>query len=113
MDEELGMVVYEENPDYTFVKPYSESTAQTIDAKVKAYLEDAYKISKQHIVEYKATLEKIAKMLIEKEFISGDEFTEMIDNPEKIDEFIKENMAETKKKSANEKKIEKPIKKKI
>lgn len=89
------MVVYEENPDYTFVKPYSESTAQTIDAKVKTYLEEAYKISKQYIVKHKATLEKIAKILIEKEYISGDEFTEMVDNPEKIEEFVKEEKKES------------------
>jgi ATP-dependent Zn protease len=102
MDEELGMVVYEENPDYTFVKPYSETTAQKIDAKVKEYLEEAYKISKQHIVKHKATLEKIAKMLIEKEYISGDEFAEMIDNPEKIPLAEEgEVKKESKKKSAS------------
>ncbi|MDR2190968.1 MAG: AAA family ATPase [Candidatus Peribacteria bacterium] len=84
MDEELGMVVYEENPDFNFTKPYSEMTAQTIDAKVKVYLENAYKISKQMIMQHKSLLENIAKMLIEKEYISGDEFAEMIDNPEKI-----------------------------
>jgi cell division protease FtsH len=78
------MVVYEENPDFNFTKPYSETTAQKIDAKVKDYLEDAYKVSKQTITKYKSTLEKIAKTLIEREYISGDEFAEMIDNPETI-----------------------------
>jgi ATP-dependent Zn protease len=78
------MVVYEENPDYTFVHPYSETTAQKIDAKVKVYLENAYKISKQTIMKHKTLLEKIATILIEKEYISGEEFAEMIDNPEII-----------------------------
>jgi cell division protease FtsH len=78
------MVVYEENPDYTFVHPYSEATAQKIDAKVKIYLEYAYKISKQMITKYKTLLEKVATILIEKEYISGDEFAEMIDHPETI-----------------------------
>jgi hypothetical protein len=35
-------------------------------------------------LKHKTLLEKIAKILIEREYISGDEFTEMIDNPEKI-----------------------------
>lgn len=82
MDDELGMVVYEENPDFNFTKPYSEETAQKIDAKVKVYLENAYAISKKTIMKYQKTLEKIAAILIEKEYISGEEFAEMIDNPE-------------------------------
>jgi cell division protease FtsH len=88
------MVVYEENPDYTFVHPYSEATAQKIDAKVKAYLEHAYNISKQTITKYKTLLEKIAMMLIEKEYISGDEFAEMIDHPESIPSFDKKKEKE-------------------
>jgi cell division protease FtsH len=83
------MVVYEENPDYTFVHPYSETTAQRIDAKVKVYLERAYGISKQTIKEHKTLLEKIATLLIEKEYISGEEFAEMIDHPETIALFEK------------------------
>jgi ATP-dependent Zn protease len=79
------MVVYEENPDgYTFVHPYSETTAQKIDTKVKVYLENAYKIAKQTLTKHKVLLEKIAIILIEKEYISGEEFAEMIDHPDTI-----------------------------
>jgi cell division protease FtsH len=84
MDEELGMVVYDENPDFNFTKPYSEITAQKIDAKVKEYLDASFALSKNTILEHKGVLEKIANILIEKEYISGDEFAEMIDHPEKI-----------------------------
>lgn len=84
MDDELGMVVYEENPDFNFTKPYSEETAQKIDAKVKVYLENAYAISKKTIMKYQKTLERIVAILIEKEYISGEEFAEMIDNPEQF-----------------------------
>ena len=78
------MVVYEENVDFNFTKPYSEATAQKIDVKVKEYLEVAFAISKKMIMKHKGTLEKIAKILIDKEYISGDEFAEMVDHPEVI-----------------------------
>lgn len=68
------------------MKPYSETTAQKIDVKVKEYLETAYAISKKTIMKYKSTLDEIAKILIDKEFIAGDEFADMIDNPEKLAE---------------------------
>jgi cell division protease FtsH len=78
------MVVYEENPDFNFTKPYSEETAQKIDAKVKLYLDAAYAVSKKTIVKYKKVLNQIALILIEKEYISGEEFAEMIDKPEQF-----------------------------
>jgi cell division protease FtsH len=85
------MVVYEENPDFNFTKPYSEKTAERIDVKVKEYLDEAFALSKKTITKYKSTLEKIANILIEKEYISGEEFAEMVDSPEKIpDEEKKE-----------------------
>lgn len=88
MDDELWMVVYEENQnDMTFFKPYSENTAQQIDKKIKEYLEQSYKISKEIILNNKETLTKIAKILIEKEYISGEEFAEMIEHPEDIEKY--------------------------
>jgi ATP-dependent Zn protease len=85
MDDELGMVVYEENQnDITFFKPYSETTAQQIDRKIKEYLEQSYKIAKDIILDNKETLTEIAKILIEREYLSGEEFTEIIEHQEKI-----------------------------
>ena len=88
MDEELGMVVYEENQhDLTFFKPYSEITAQKIDLKVKTYLELAFKTAKKMIEQNKETLTKVAKILIDREYIAGEDFAQMIDNPEKITKY--------------------------
>ena len=89
MDSEIGLVVYPDDPssDFSFYKPYSEETAQMIDKKVKMYLEDAYKVAKNTILEHKETMEKIAELLIKKEYISGEDFSMMVDNPDKIDEF--------------------------
>ena len=89
MDPEIGLVVYpdERNSDFSFYKPYSEETAEIIDEKVKKYLEDAYKVAKNTILEHKETMEKIAELLIKKEYISGEDFSMMVENPDKIEEF--------------------------
>ena len=71
MDEDLGLVVYPEvdQSDFSFFKPYSETTALKIDEKVKSYLERAYAISKQTILDYKDVMQEIADMLIKKEYL--------------------------------------------
>ncbi len=89
MDPEIGLVVYpdENNSDFSFFKPYSEETAQKIDEKVKMYLEDAYEVAKNTILSHKETMEKIAELLIKREYISGEDFSVMVENPDKIEEF--------------------------
>jgi cell division protease FtsH len=89
MDPEIGLVVYpdDQSSDFSFFKPYSEETAQKIDEKVKMYLEDAYEVAKNTILEHKETMEKIAELLIKKEYISGEDFSMMVENPDKIEEF--------------------------
>ena len=89
MDPEIGLVVYpdDQSSDFSFFKPYSEETAQKIDEKVKMYLDDAYKVAKNTILEHKETMEKIAELLIKKEYISGEDFSMMVENPDKIEEF--------------------------
>jgi cell division protease FtsH len=82
MDDELGMVVYEENVhDISLFKPYSEETALKIDKKIKEYLEQGYATAKKIINQHKIILESIGTTLIEKEYLSGDEFTEMLNTP--------------------------------
>ncbi|MBR7036513.1 hypothetical protein IKI14_01195 [bacterium] len=89
MDPEIGLVVYpdENNSDFSFYKPYSEETAQKIDEKVKLYLEEAYDAAKSTILKHKKTMERIAELLIKKEYISGEDFSMMVENPDKIEEF--------------------------
>jgi len=50
-------------------------------------LEDAYEVAKNTILEHKETMEKIAELLIKKEYISGEDFSMMVENPDKIEEF--------------------------
>ena len=89
MDTEVGLVVYpdDQSSDFSFFKPYSEKTAQMIDEKVKLYLEEAYDIAKSTILKHKKTMEKIAELLIKREYISGEDFSMMVENPDKIEEF--------------------------
>ena len=89
MDPELWLVVYpdETQSEFSFFKPYSETTALKIDEKVRLYLEQAYAISKQTILDHKDTIQKIAEILIKKEYISWEDFSMMVEYPEKIDEF--------------------------
>lgn len=89
MDPEIGLVVYpdEQSSDFSFYKPYSDETAEKIDERVKKYLEDAYDVAKSTILKHKKTIEKIAELLIKREYISGEDFSMMVENPDKIDEF--------------------------
>jgi len=111
MDPEIGLVVYpdEQASDFSFFKPYSEETAQIIDERVKIYLEEAYEVAKNTILEHKETMEKIAELLIKKEYISWEDFSMMVENPDKIEEFknTDEIITEAEEKSDVEKVIEK------
>ena len=65
-------------------------------------MEEAYDIAKNTILKHKKTIEKIAELLIKKEYISGEDFSIMVDNPEKIEEL--KNSDEITIKSENEEK---------
>ena len=106
MDPEIGLVVYpdDQNSDFSFFKPYSEETAQKIDEKVRMYLENAYEVAKNTILKHKETMEKIAELLIKKEYISGEDFSVMVENPDKIEEFKNADEIVTK---AEEKEVKK------
>lgn len=113
MDPEIGLVVYpdESSSDFSFFKPYSEETAQKIDEKVKMYLEDAYKVAKNTILEHKETMEKIAELLIKKEYISGEDFSMMVENPDKIEEFEHDDEVVTKAEENTKSESKKSVKK--
>ncbi|MFY0674320.1 MAG: ATP-dependent zinc metalloprotease FtsH [Bacteroidia bacterium] len=53
----------------SFHKPYSDKTAELIDAEVRNYIAKAYDRTKQMLIERKDDLERVAKELLEKEII--------------------------------------------
>jgi hypothetical protein len=75
------------------------------------YLEDAYNVAKNTILEHKETMEKIAELLIKKEYISGEDFSMMVENPDKIDEFRDADEIVTKAEETNKNEVKKIINK--
>ena len=108
MDPEIGLVVYpdDQSSDFSFYKPYSDETAEKIDEKVKIYLEEAYDIAKSTILKHKKTMEKIAELLIKREYISGEDFSMMVENPDKIEEFKNADEIVTKAEETGDEKAE-------
>ena len=82
MDKDLGTVTYLENNknEYSMFRGYSEKTAQIIDEKIKQYMSECYIKSKQLIIQNKSLIEKLSVVLLDKEYLSKDEFESMITN---------------------------------
>ena len=82
MDKDLGTVTYSENNknEYTMFRGYSEKTAQIIDEKIKKYIADCYEQSKKLIVQNKQLIEKLSVVLLDKEYLTKEEFESMIKN---------------------------------
>ena len=80
MSESVGPVSYDNGGevflgrDYGHQKSYSESVAAAIDAEVRDIIEKQYEKTKTIITEQKDRLERVAKLLLDRETITGDEF---------------------------------------
>ena len=79
--ERLGPVVYGNDQAQTFLgrdlgqgKGYSEAIATEIDSEVRDIVEDGYETARRILTEHMPELHKLAKYLMEREKISGDEF---------------------------------------
>ncbi len=76
LDEKIGNVSYYDSTgqqEYSFQKPYSEKTAETIDAEVRNLIEGAYQEALKILEEHKEGLTKLAEKLIDKEVIFTDD----------------------------------------
>ncbi|MDP1800598.1 MAG: ATP-dependent zinc metalloprotease FtsH [Bacteroidota bacterium] len=72
LNDKIGNISYYDSSgqgDYTFSKPYSESTAKTIDEEVKKMTDIAYAKTKQILISNKDKLTLLAQKLLEKEVI--------------------------------------------
>lgn len=80
MSEKIGPVSYDDGSevflgrDYGHSKQYSEGTAVEIDNEVKNILLKQYAEAERILKEYDVQLENCAKLLLENETITGDEF---------------------------------------
>ena len=59
-------------------KDYAELTAREIDEEIKEIIDTAYKNAKKILTKHKATLQKAAKLLLEKETIEGETFIKLV-----------------------------------
>jgi cell division protease FtsH len=80
MSEKLGPVAYGESEEQVFLgkdfghqKNYSEATAQLIDDEVKRIIKECYQRAKSVLEENMDSLHKLAKALLERESMTGDE----------------------------------------
>src|SRR5574344_1637066 len=72
LDKEIGNLSYYDSSgqsEYSFQKPYSEKTSETIDKQVKAMIEQAYQTAKTILVNNREKLDELAKILVEREVI--------------------------------------------
>ncbi|MCK9466903.1 MAG: ATP-dependent zinc metalloprotease FtsH [Candidatus Absconditabacterales bacterium] len=85
MDEDLGPIFYFDSSkeEYLPYKTYSEKTAEKIDEKIKFYINDCYLKSKNIITKNKKLIESMSKVLLEKEYLSKEEFIELMQNSTK------------------------------
>ena len=81
LSDKIGMVAI--NQANTFgqriaLENASEKTAEAVDAEIRAWIDAAYKDAKNLVSKNKATVEKLAKALLEKETLSGEEIREIV-----------------------------------
>ena len=82
MSEELGLINYDQNNEEVFVgrdfantsRGYGEEVAGKIDKEVKKIIDGCYAKAKAIIMEHNDVLEACAKLLLEKEKITSEEF---------------------------------------
>ena len=72
LNNKIGNITYYDSSgqsDYTFTKPYSELTAQTIDEEISKIIEKQYNRAIKILKEHKKELIELADILVEKEVI--------------------------------------------
>lgn len=94
LSDKIGMVAI--NQANTFgqkiaLENASEKTAEIVDAEIRNWLDAAYKDAKKLIAKNKASVEKIAKALLDKETLSGDEIREIVYGKPKTTKTKKSN----------------------
>ncbi len=94
MSEKVGNVSFnDQQNEYSFGKPYSDSTAELIDSEVRALINRVYQETKALLINHRDDLEKIAQALLQREIIFQPDLEELIgkrpfENRTTYDEFV-------------------------
>jgi cell division protease FtsH len=86
MSEKMGTRKYGKSQSYVFLakdysdhsKDYSEDTAREIDQEIKRIIQEAYQASKAILLQHQGQLNRISKIIMEKEVIDSAEFIELL-----------------------------------
>ena len=73
MSDKLPNICYYNNNEYSFQRPYSEATAQTIDEEVLKMINDQYARAKAILTEHKEGHNELAQLLIDREVIFAED----------------------------------------
>lgn len=77
MSEKLPNLCYYNNSEYSFQRPYSETTAKIMDDEVLKMVNEQYERAKQILTEHKEGHAKLAQLLVEREVIFADDVEEI------------------------------------
>lgn len=96
LSNKIGMVAV--NQAQTFgqriaLENASEKTAESVDAEIRNWLDAAYKDAKTLVSKNKATVEKLAKVLLDKETLSGEEIREIVSGKKTAKKVTKKSNA--------------------
>ena len=101
LNEKIGHISYYDSSgqtDYSFTKPYSDSTAKIIDEEVKKMVDEAYERTKKILIEHRDQLGQLAELLLKKEVIFKDDL-EKIFGKRKFEERLAEPKTNSKPKT--------------
>jgi len=85
MDDDFWPINYlKEWEEQGLINPYSEDIAQLVDKKIKSYLQDAYQKAKKILKQNEDLINHMAEILLEKEYLSSDEFVDMMKDGKKL-----------------------------
>ncbi len=112
LNTKIGNVTYFDSSgqtDFNFSKPYSEETAQIIDAEISKIIEGQYKRAIEILQEHKDKLILLANRLLEKEVIFKDDLEKIFGKrPFEVEAEAKESTDNTEDKETSEDSIDKP-----
>lgn len=92
MNPELGPVSYRTEQE-SMHKPYSERTGELLDEQVRKMVVQVHDRTAQLLTEHRADVEKVAKLLLEREVITREDMTNMLGkrpfkNADEADEYL-------------------------
>ncbi len=77
MNKELGPISYRTEQE-SMHKPYSERTGEMLDLEVRKMVSEAHKRTTQLLSDHRADVEKVAKLLLEKEVITREDMRNLL-----------------------------------